>query len=405
MERSFVHILERRKTEQYAARSNSLLASMVTFTAIDLDDILDAERVLMDGHVILGFTRNGQHLISYQCHIDAAHVYSLHWWRFDLRSPLHHVHSEELFRGEKIEHDLHLIIGQTPDDGFVVVFGSALDRLNEDCRPCYVTVLPSCNVEATTFEKQCTFHFKFELLQPYPPFSPSLSLSLTGCVVLNTGDSLVVLCYAADACQRVPQSAPSSSSTHTHQLFIEPSEGGSISPGYSVSPSQLLLPLEGCTEVCQSTLDIEHWLSNLLHSELTKRGVLFNSVNDYDMQLIEVTSDGHVVFAVTVVLEACKSSSCIADSLTTLIVAVWNTHTGLAECIEFEELKQVCPPHRIRSSTTSLTLELRKMWHTPMSMWSSVRAFSNHTVFTGKSLHSISHPLLPLAVVFRAHQT
>ena len=37
------------QTEQYAARSNSLLASMVTFTAIDLDDILDAEKVLMDG--------------------------------------------------------------------------------------------------------------------------------------------------------------------------------------------------------------------------------------------------------------------------------------------------------------------------------------------------------------------
>lgn len=330
------------------------------------------------------------------------------------------MHSEELFHGEKIEHDLHLIISQTPDDGFVVVFGSALGRLDEDCRPCYVTVLPSCNVESTTRRKHCALHFKFELLPPYPPFSPSLSLSLAGCVVLNTGDSLVVLCYdASETCQRI-QSA-SASSTHTHQLFVDPSENISMSPGHSISPSQLLLPLEvccgdrhwvltsrkqkGCTEVCQSTLDIEHWLSDLLHSELTKRGVLFNSVNDYDMQLIEVASDGHIVFGVTVVLEACKPSSCIAECLTTLIIAVWNTYTGLAECIEFEELKQVCPPHRTRSSTSSITLELRKMWHTPMSMWSSVRALSNHTVFTGKSLHSISHPLLPLAVVFRAHQT
>lgn len=66
MERSFAHVLERREvsgrcragkgcltaclqTEQYAARNNSLLASMVTFTTIDLDNILDAERVLMDG--------------------------------------------------------------------------------------------------------------------------------------------------------------------------------------------------------------------------------------------------------------------------------------------------------------------------------------------------------------------
>ena len=133
-------------------------------------------------HIILGFTRDGQHLISYQCRVDALHTYSLHWWRFNLRSPLRHVHYEELFRGEKIEQDLHLIVCQTPDDGSVVVLGSTLGLAEDDCRSCYISVLPSCNPEDTTRKPSSTFHIKYELLPPYPPFSPSLSLSLTGTI-------------------------------------------------------------------------------------------------------------------------------------------------------------------------------------------------------------------------------
>lgn len=45
-------------------------------------------------HVILGFSRSGDHMISYQCELDGStseHCYSLHWWAFNLHRPLTHV--------------------------------------------------------------------------------------------------------------------------------------------------------------------------------------------------------------------------------------------------------------------------------------------------------------------------
>lgn len=48
-------------------------------------------------HVILGFSRSGNHMISYQYEIDgdatsySQHKYTLHWWWFDLHKPLRHV--------------------------------------------------------------------------------------------------------------------------------------------------------------------------------------------------------------------------------------------------------------------------------------------------------------------------
>ena len=43
--------------------------------------------------------------------------------------------------------------------------------------------------------------------------------------------------------------------------------------------------------------------------------------------------------------------------------------------------------------------ELRAKFSIPLSVSSFVQAFSNHTVFTGKSLKYLMHPFLPLVVV------
>lgn len=43
--------------------------------------------------------------------------------------------------------------------------------------------------------------------------------------------------------------------------------------------------------------------------------------------------------------------------------------------------------------------EVRSKFSIPQSMSSFVQAFSNHTVFTGKSLKYLRHPFLPLVVV------
>ena len=43
--------------------------------------------------------------------------------------------------------------------------------------------------------------------------------------------------------------------------------------------------------------------------------------------------------------------------------------------------------------------ELRAKFSIPQSIPSIVQAFSNHTVFTGKSLKYLRHPFLPLVLV------
>lgn len=81
---------------------------------LPLGQILDEEQTILQGlakpltpvqfmklflpppsHVLLGFDREGDHVISYSCRVDAGaefptNSYSLHWWRFE---PWHHTHT------------------------------------------------------------------------------------------------------------------------------------------------------------------------------------------------------------------------------------------------------------------------------------------------------------------------
>lgn len=49
-------------------------------------------------HVLLGFTKSGEYLMSYCQKIESdnafgfsSYTYTLHWWRFNLMKPLHEV--------------------------------------------------------------------------------------------------------------------------------------------------------------------------------------------------------------------------------------------------------------------------------------------------------------------------
>ena len=82
----------------------------------------------MCSHVLLGFDREGEHLISYQCRVHAvpegnAFVYRLYWWRFNLLQPLQLVSSRPLFHGETLLFMLHLTVCQPPSCRDMVVLG------------------------------------------------------------------------------------------------------------------------------------------------------------------------------------------------------------------------------------------------------------------------------------------
>ena len=51
------------------------------------------------------------------------------------------------------------------------------------------------------------------------------------------------------------------------------------------------------------------------------------------------------------------------------------------------------------NQATKEVVELRKHCAVPVGLSGAVRAFSNHTTFSGKSLKYIRHPHLPLAIV------
>lgn len=111
----------------------------------------------------------------------------------------------QLFRGELLVRELHLLVCQTLDESCLVVVGCRLvggagppplcdwcimlcrKLWADDRRPCYVTVFPSplqALSDHTTPADSISLHFKYDLLPPFPAFTPSLSLRIPGGVFL-----------------------------------------------------------------------------------------------------------------------------------------------------------------------------------------------------------------------------
>ncbi|KAL4238832.1 protein ubiquitination [Mactra antiquata] len=176
------------------------------------------QTVLEEGHVFLGFTKCGQFIVSYTCHMDAEeitglpyYVYYLQWWWFVPSRPLIKVSEVQLFGQQDILQDLTLLFCQWPEDSTqVLLFGHSLpsgDQDQESCI-CYVTVtaipplvpckpcqdLQSGPEDRTLCLKHSfCFHTKYELTPPFPVFTPRIQLKCDGQVILNTGDSIVAL--------------------------------------------------------------------------------------------------------------------------------------------------------------------------------------------------------------------
>ncbi|CAB3999833.1 Hypothetical predicted protein [Paramuricea clavata] len=84
------------------------------------------------GHVLLGFTKCGEYLMSYYKELQddvsfglPMYKYTLHWWKFNLRRPLQQVCHVLLFVGEVITEDLLLIVCHTLNDNRILVHGYA----------------------------------------------------------------------------------------------------------------------------------------------------------------------------------------------------------------------------------------------------------------------------------------
>ncbi|CAI8013770.1 DDB1- and CUL4-associated factor 15, partial [Geodia barretti] len=209
-----VKLLQRRQIFQYssACAIRRRITATLPVQKIQLVDIGN-QRLLLDGHVLLGFSRCGRLLLSYCNELDVTatqSTYTIYCWLFQGRSPLKYVCQEPLFRGETVPADLHLLVCQTPPPTHTIVVGcsrpSRRTSAEDFCRPCYISILPS--FPPSTLSTPYSLHLKFDLMPPFPSFIPSLSLrvesklhsntvlnSLADCVVINSGDSVVALHY------------------------------------------------------------------------------------------------------------------------------------------------------------------------------------------------------------------
>ncbi|XP_071953874.1 DDB1- and CUL4-associated factor 15-like [Antedon mediterranea] len=207
---------------------------------IPLKDIVDANVLHEEGHVFLGFSKDGQFVLSYTLNVEIVdhiaypiYVYKLHWWKFNNAQPMDRVSEVLLFGEEEIQQDLYIAICSWPtDQSKILVYGccaTSTHDIDEKKLQCYLTVTAIPSVQPC---QQCIFHkysnqdqfdfdpawnlmfedmipspptppkclqhgfavhTKYELSPPYPSLSPKHSLAKDGLVVLNTGDALIAL--------------------------------------------------------------------------------------------------------------------------------------------------------------------------------------------------------------------
>ncbi|KAK2152086.1 hypothetical protein LSH36_340g06043 [Paralvinella palmiformis] len=192
--------------------------------ACPLRNLVD-EVTLDEGHVFLGFTKNGHFVLSYTLHVEAdehtaypIYVFRLHFWRFIPYKKLKKVGEVRLFGEEEIQQDLFIAVCEWPTDDTRIVIHGYCAPSDSEKHQCYVTVTAvppvgpcdDCNqlailhaqhgyqgslsaVPARCLNHAFTVHTKYELAPPYPSFVPKVFLKLDGVVVVNTGDSLIAM--------------------------------------------------------------------------------------------------------------------------------------------------------------------------------------------------------------------
>ncbi|XP_033636213.1 DDB1- and CUL4-associated factor 15-like [Asterias rubens] len=225
----------------------SLFGKIPGRLGIPLKNIVDTASLLEEGHVFLGFSKDGQFVLSYTLNVDAddptsfpAYIYQLYWWRFRDNKPMLKVSEVRLFSEEEIQQDLYIALCSWPTDSSkVLVYGCCMSSKPraEEKLMCYVTITavpsltpcPKClHLKYSTdcenmnyaepiaswappeladelsgatgaaappccLQHSFAVHTKYELSPPFPSFSPKHSLARDGLLVLNTGDSIIAL--------------------------------------------------------------------------------------------------------------------------------------------------------------------------------------------------------------------
>ena len=155
--------------------------------------------------------------------------------------------------------------------------------------------------------------------------------------------------------------------------------------------------------VTQVSFDAERYINNAVHQyhDLASRYV---SLKDYDMRLIDVCEDTNsVIILITVLCYAAHKTNKHRQVLVSSgFLLSWSIDSGTActlDSLSIEEFADNPCPTRTWNGGAHLALSLRKKWFVPTSVYRTVRAFSNCSVFSGASLTKLQHPYLPVAII------
>ncbi|CAB3359272.1 Hypothetical predicted protein [Cloeon dipterum] len=198
-----------------------------SYFLFQLEDIFPAS-ALLKGHIVLGFSRCGQFLLTYTINsyessgINFTYNYTLHWWACIPRCMARRVAEVTLFKNQGVEENLYISLCQWPNDNSKMLIYGTTDPANTtttQTKPFYVTVtmVPSlhncqdCQKVAATFDVEdlaanwdscvrfsclrhgATVHSTCDIVAPYPTFEPTICMKLDGTAVINTGNFLHVL--------------------------------------------------------------------------------------------------------------------------------------------------------------------------------------------------------------------
>ena len=175
---------------------------------VDLESILDVEKEIVH-HVILGFTRDGHHLLSYSARHDLTNAFEgrrmegcflLHWWKFDQRRRLKNLACCRIFTGEFTGCDEPLlVVCEDADLNWIVAFGMfpSDSNMTDSIHECFATVAPNPvksypYLQPVAHPPFCVC-LKYELCPPFPKIKPELSMRINDTVIVNTGAVVMAL--------------------------------------------------------------------------------------------------------------------------------------------------------------------------------------------------------------------
>lgn len=181
--RPCVNIIDRLAERQIGERNSGLFFHKTPDRLIfPLEDLVDARQELLEC-IVLGFTRNGDHLISYKRN-NSNHSYSLQLWKFTPHQPVTLAIEVPLFgglypaagtMGEEpmfLEDHMRIAMHEVVDSTFLIVHGmdSARSTLEWDIEPAHhITIIP---YHPSTLTQVKVMHLRF-ISVGFSVFQPS----------------------------------------------------------------------------------------------------------------------------------------------------------------------------------------------------------------------------------------